>query len=110
MQLNHEQVNSRKDKRSDRPEIEDGELTRVKCSNCNKHILDIKGIGSNSNVESYITVRCPFCPDKSFVQHIYGRFAFVEPEGIKMTDFPMTADKSPDGKITQQVTVTTKGI
>jgi phage FluMu protein Com len=110
MQISHKQVDSDQNKRSDRPKIEDGEVTKIKCSNCNKRILDIKNIGTNDNIESYIIVKCPFCADKSFTQHILGRFAFVEPDGIKMTDFPMTTDKSPDGKIIQRVTVTTKGI
>ena len=110
MRISHKQVDADQNKRSDRPKIEDGEVTKVKCSNCNERILDIKNIGIDNNIESYIVVKCPFCADKSFMQHIFGRFAFVELDGIKITDFPMTADKSPEGKITQRVTVTTKGI
>lgn len=108
MYLSGQQVESRKIKNGDKREsISDLGDTHIKCSNCNKTLCCIKKLTDNTTT-SNIVVKCPYCNDRSFKTTIKGRFAFIDIDGLKITDFPMTLEKQDDGSVTQDVLVTVK--
>jgi DNA-directed RNA polymerase subunit RPC12/RpoP len=107
MQLTGQQIKSGETKTRDREDrLRDIEDIFIKCSNCSKRLVHVKRIKEDDNISSNIRASCPFCGDKSFIKVVSGRFAFVEIDGVKITDFPMTSEKDGEGKITQNVRVT----
>ena len=59
--------------------IDEGAFT-IECSNCSKSLSEVWALppkdGSNPNKKTIITVKCPWCGDKSWSQKTTGRFAF----------------------------------
>ena len=106
MRLTGKQIDSKQDK--PRYPIQDFGNKEFRCSNCGAKIAELKILSEDPKIESYIKARCPYCDDQSFVKVVQGKFAFIEVDGLKIKDFPMTCNKTSDGNIIQNVTIITE--
>jgi len=59
--------------------LESGDHTMIKCSNCDKKLLDILHTDPEAPVELKVKALCPYCGDHSFPQNIQGRFHYSAP-------------------------------
>lgn len=56
----------------------------VKCSNCNKDLMIVKGKDTKKDFVSKIQVDCPFCGDHSYLKEIKGTFLYNPALGVKL--------------------------
>lgn len=112
MQLTGQQIKSKSDKRPNSEKatrLKDLGLYNIYCSNCNQHIAQLQHIKDQPELENNIVVNCPFCGDKSFKQTLYGKWVFIELQGLKISDFPMTVETI-DDKTIHNITVTIEAL
>jgi len=65
--------NSPENNRNISQKLEDVDHIIVKCSSCDKALVEI-WVVSRDSVDSKIVANCPFCGDKSFIYEINGQF------------------------------------
>ena len=63
------------------------ETDQIKCSNCNKQLLIIHGHKAGADLLYKLSVRCPFCGDKSFDFDVCGPMKYVPANGVVITSF-----------------------
>lgn len=67
-------------------QIQDGGHVIIKCSNCQKPLVDIWLTYKDEDQETTVVANCPFCQDKSFQQKISGIFHFGAVDGVYIYD------------------------
>lgn len=58
----------------DNPTITDGEHVILRCSNCNRKLVDVWITSPEEVVTSTVLAKCGYCGDKSFEKKIKGSF------------------------------------
>lgn len=58
----------------------------IKCSSCNKKLVEIIRANTPTDVVHKFVANCPFCGDKSFVVDMVGDLAIIDVPGCKHVD------------------------
>lgn len=89
--------------------IEDGKHEIIRCSACDKDLIEIWIVRPDAPLKTEMVVDCPFCGDKSFQKIIRGQYCLghLESGEVIMVDTPTKVKASANGSLLQQVQVHT---
>jgi hypothetical protein len=62
------------------------EVTKVKCSNCNKELMFLYEKEKSGNPLFKLKVDCCYCSDTSYLKEIYGVMRFLPADGVQLKD------------------------
>lgn len=66
------------------------ESKTIKCSNCDKSLLDVVLTREDENQQRTYKVHCPYCGDKSFPTTFLGVTSIAPPERMFIDDYKMS--------------------